>query len=343
MKVVILHDEVRADARPDELDTLVQADCVAQALGELGHESERLGLTLNLERAARELRDRKPDCVFNLVESVGGQGRLIYLAPALLDSLQIPYTGAGTEAMFVTSSKTLTKQILASSGIPTPPWFTPEMLQGRTEPAAGRYIIKSVWEEASVGLEDDSVREFGSAAELAAELAARRDRLGGSTFAECFIDGREFNLSLLAADGGTASVGVQVLPPAEIQFIDFAEGKPRIVGYSAKWREDTHEYHHTPRTFDSSDADRPLLAELIEIAQRCWQVLSLRGYARVDFRVDGENRPWVLEVNANPCIAPDAGFTAAAERAGLTFAQLVERLVVDALRNKNDVSDPAGV
>jgi D-alanine-D-alanine ligase len=322
----------------------------------------RLGLTLDLERAARQLREANADCVFNLVESVGGQGRLTYLAPALLDSLRIPYTGASTEAMFVTSSKTLTKQMLALNGIPTPRWFAPESLANRAGPMAGRYIVKSVWEEASVGLEDDSVREFHSPAELAAELAARRDRLGGSAFAESFIDGREFNLSLLADELGTptlASVGkplsegpaglnpaarpctgvsppaaVQVLPPAEIQFIDFAEGKPRIVGYSAKWREDTHEYHHTPRTFDFADADRRLLAELIETARRCWQVLGLRGYARVDFRVDGENRPWVLEINANPCISPDAGFTAAANRAGLAFVQVVERLVADALRYK---------
>lgn len=328
MKILILHDQLSPDARPDEVDALVQADCVAAALKELGHESSRMGVTLNLQEAADRIREQQPDCVFNLVESLAGQGRLVYMATALLDSLGVPYTGAGTEPMFITSSKTLCKQVLTASGIDTPRWHTPESLAASVGPVAGRYILKSVWEEASVGLEDDSVRDFKNAAELRAELLARRDRLGGAGFAEGFIEGREFNLSVLA-DGKTGSV----LPPAEIQFVDFAADKPRIVGYSAKWREDSHEYNNTPRTFDFVDADCKLLAELIRTAQRCWQVLGLRGYARVDFRVDEHNRPWVLEVNANPCLSPDAGFVAAANRAGLSFVQIIERLLADALSN----------
>jgi D-alanine-D-alanine ligase len=349
MKIVIFHDELSPDARPDELDTLVQANSVSHALRELGHESMRLGCTLNLERVARSLRDLKPDCVFNLVESLAGQGRLIHLATALLDSLGIPYTGAGTEAMFVTSGKTLCKQMLAAHGVPTPRWFTPESLTAHAGPMAGRYIIKSVWEEASVGLEDDSVRDFHSPEELASELAARQHRLGGTAFAESYIEGREFNLSVIAGEAGlvpraaclrvsctggqaaSRTNGPRVLPPAEIQFLGYAADKPRIVGYSAKWREDSHEFHHTPRTFDFADEDRRLLADLIGMAERCWQVLGLRGYARVDFRVDHENRPWVLEVNANPCLSPDAGFVAAAARAGLSFVNVVERLLSNAL------------
>jgi D-alanine-D-alanine ligase len=326
MRIVVLHDELSPDARPDEVDTLVEANAVIHALRELGHEPARLGLTLDLERAAEALRQLRPDCVFNLVESVGGQGRLIHLAPALLDSLAIPYTGAGTEAMFITSGKTLCKQLLAAHGVPTPRWFTPESLDAHAGPIAGRYIIKSVWEEASVGLEDDSVRDFHSPEELAAELDARRDRLGGSAFAEGYVEGREFNLSVLAGEKGP-----RVLPPAEIQFLGFPADKPKIVGYSAKWREDTHEFHNTPRTFDFADADRELLADLIGMAERCWHVLGLRGYARVDFRVDRANRPFVLEVNANPCLSPDAGFVAATARAGLSLVEVVERLLCDAL------------
>lgn len=356
MKVVILHDELSPDARPDEMDAIVQANCVAAALAELGHTSVAMGCTLNLQELAQRLRGLKPDCVFNLVESLAGHGRLVHLVPALLDSLAIPYTGAGTQAMFITAGKTLCKQILQAHGIATPRWFTPESLAAGDPPSdhepfaaeelpcgtgfqpvqfrdcgtgssfmPGRYIIKSVWEEASVGLEDDSVREFTSAAELLAELTVRRHRLGGSAFAESYIEGREFNLSVIT--GG--DVG-RVLPPAEIQFIGFAPDKPRIVGYSAKWREDTHEFHNTPRTFEFPQEDRTLLHELMDIALRCWRVLGLRGYARVDFRVDQQGRPLVLEVNANPCLSPDAGFAAATARAGLSFPQVVDRLLRDA-------------
>ena len=80
----------------------------------------------------------------------------------------------------------------------------------------------------------------------------------------------------------------------------------------------------------------PLLDELAEIALTCWDLFALRGYARVDFRVDAANRPWVLEVNTNPCLSPDAGFVAAAERSGLTFEQVVEKVVAASQLAGND-------
>lgn len=336
MRVAILHDEVLPTARPDELDTLVQAECVSRALDEIGHKPTRLALSLDLGRAAEHLREMRPDCVFNLVESVSGQGRLIHLAPALLDSLELAYTGTHTRAMFITSNKTLCKQILAVHDIATPGWFTPASLAAHAGPMAGRYIIKSVWEEASVGLEDDSVCDCRRPAELLAEMAARRERLGGTVFAERYVDGREFNLSVICDNDRQVSSRSRVLCPAEIRFVDYAAGKPRIVGYSAKWRQESHEYRHTPRTFEFADRDRGLLADLIRIAERCWQVLGLRGYARVDFRVDSHGRPWVLEVNANPCLSPESGFVAAARRSGLTFASVIEHLLADAVRGSCD-------
>lgn len=326
MRVTILHDELPPNARPDELDALVQADVVADALRELGHEPTRLGMTLNLQRTAESLKELRPDCVFNLVESVASQGRLIYLATALLDSLGLPYTGAGTEAMFVTSCKTLCKKTLATQGVSTLPSFTGSEPDDAVGPVAGRYIIKSVWEEASVGLDDDSVQEFASFAQLRAALNARRSQLGGSAFAEPYVEGREFNLSLL---GGAD--GIQVLPPAEIRFVGYPADKPRIVGYRAKWDEQSPEYHNTPRTFDFDDADRALLGNLTQMAERCWHVLGLRGYARVDFRVDSRYCPFVIEVNANPCLSPDAGFIAAARRAGLSMVEVVRRLIQQAM------------
>ena len=71
------------------------------------------------------------------------------------------------------------------------------------------------------------------------------------------------------------------------------------------------------------------------IALQCWKLFELRGYARVDFRVDAHNRPWVLEVNANPCISPDSGFVAASQKAGLTFEQVIDRIITDSLEKKN--------
>jgi D-alanine-D-alanine ligase len=138
------------------------------------------------------------------------------------------------------------------------------------------------------------------------------------------VDGREFNLSVLAGKNGP-----EVLPPAEIIFEGYTPDMPKIVDYRAKWDETAYAYHHTPRTFDFTSEDYPLLETLKKLALQCWKCFNLSGYARVDFRVDTGGAPWVLEVNANPCLSPDAGFAAALERAGISFEAAVERILSD--------------
>jgi D-alanine-D-alanine ligase len=103
------------------------------------------------------------------------------------------------------------------------------------------------------------------------------------------------------------------------------------VGHRAKWEADSFEFHHTPRRFDFPPGDEELLARLQHLATACWRLFGLRGYARVDFRVDRQGRPWILEVNANPCLSPDAGFIAAADRAGLSFEAMIQRILDQAL------------
>jgi D-alanine-D-alanine ligase len=323
MNVVLLHDRIAPNARPDELDSLVQVEAVSQVLTKLGHACRPLPFSLDLRAVADALADLRPDVVFNFVESVEGHGRLIHLAPALLDALHLPYAGAGAEAIYVTSNKLLTKRMLRAYGLATPPWFT-MTAPGAATAGPGRYIVKSVWEHASVGMEDDAIMEVDGPEALQRQLRNRAGRLGGEAFAESYIDGREFNLALL-----TDRVEPRVLPPAEIHFVDYPAGKPKVVGYRAKWVEDAFEYHHTPRCFDFPAEDQGLLDELRRLARTCWHKFELRGYARVDFRVDAAGQPWILEINTNPCLSPDAGFVAAAARGGLSLEDVVVRLLTE--------------
>jgi len=297
---------------------------VSTALADLGYEPAALPFSLDIESVVRELRALRPAFVFNLVESVEGRGRLIHLAPSLLDHLELPYTGSPTEAIFLTSNKLLGKGMLRAAGIPTPPWYTVHDFSEQPLAHGGPYIVKSIWEHASIGLDEESLVWATNPDELGRILGKRRDRLAGSCFAEAYIDGREFNLSLLADRKRP-----QVLPPAEIRFEGYPTGKPRLVSYRAKWDEDSFEYRHTQRSFAFSGEDRGLLENLARIALECWRAFELKGYARVDFRVDQDGRPWVLEVNANPCLSPDAGFAAAAERAGIAYSQVIARIVAD--------------
>jgi D-alanine-D-alanine ligase len=322
MNIVLLHDQITPNPAADEKDVLVQMDAVGAALAELGHESKRLECTLDLNATGRRLRELRPHIVFNFVESLNGQGRLIHLAPALLESLGLAFTGCPSAAVFTTSNKIVAKQLLAGAYLTTPTWYGESDLQrgagGPFEP--GRYILKSVWEHASIGLDEDSIVDAADAPSLLEALRARTPRLGGEGFAELFVDGREFNLSMLAG---------QVLPAAEIVFEGYEPARPRMVGYRAKWEESSFEYQHTPRRFDFPEGDQPLLRHLVSMAEECWRVFSLRGYARVDFRVDESGSPWILEVNSNPCLSPDAGFAAAVARSGMTYAQAIERILDD--------------
>jgi D-alanine-D-alanine ligase len=318
MNVVLLHDAITPDSSTDEADVLVQVDAIRGALAELGHSSSALAMTLDLSAAAASLARLKPDLVLNLVESLGGQGRLIHLAPALLDSLRIAYTGCPTDAVYCTSNKLLAKRLLKGAGANTPPWFTLAELSNAAPADPARYIVKSVWEHASRGLDEDSVLSAEGPVPLKSALESRLPSLGGEGFVERFIDGREFNLSMLAG---------QVLAPAEIDFAAYAPGKPRVVGYRAKWAPASFEYQHTPRRFEFPASDHGLLDDLKRRATACWALFGLRGYARVDFRVDEAGRAWVLEVNTNPCLSPDAGFAAAVERSGLSFTQAIDRIL----------------
>ncbi len=330
MRTVILHDTVSEESAPDEKDVLVQAAAVKAALEHLGHETVVFACDLDLSALIHQISDTAPDVVFNLVESLGRHGALIHLVPFLLEAYPVVFTGAPADAMMATSNKLMAKTLLLAAGLPTPAWAgpfpattSPLLKTGPPQhPREKPWIIKSVWEHASIGLDEDGIVYGGSTDALLTEMKRRAKRMGGACFAEVFIPGREFNLSVLDGPDGPT-----VLPPAEIVFEGYGPDKPRIVGYRAKWDPDAYEYTHTPRCFDFPPHDRPLLAALEETALAAWRCLGLKGYARVDFRVDADLRPWILEVNANPCLSPDAGFAAALERAGIPFPVAVDRIL----------------
>jgi len=322
---------------------LAQAAVVREALSSRGDDVTALPCTLDLQAAADALRQSRPDVVFNLVEALGGADRWMPLATLLFEGLGLPFTGADTAAMLATSDKLAAKRRLRVAGLPTPDWIAAEQLPQATAPDPGeshrselrlsgrrRMILKPIWEHASLGMGDDAVVDLDPDAPVADarhRLELRERITGRPYFAEAYIPGREFNLSLLTDAAG----GPLVLPPAEIDFSAYPAGKPRIVGHAAKWDESSFEYQQTPRRFSFSPDDAPLLAELAELARRCWELFGLRGYSRVDFRVDEQGRPWILEVNVNPCLAPDAGFAAALEQAGLSLPEAIGR-IVDAAR-----------
>jgi D-alanine-D-alanine ligase len=327
-KIVILHSDILPDASQDELDCLIQAQAIAEALRALNYESILLPFELNLNHTITMLQSLKPHAVFNIVETLDSKGSLIYFAPAVLDSLQIPYTGCGTQAMFQTSNKPLAKKIMHYAGIATPDWIEQDGFSSQKE-ISGEYLIKSSWEHASIGLDENSLISYTNKADILKEMNLRKEKLGGSCYAEVYIDGREFNVALISD-----KAGAKVLPIAEMLFKDYSPDKLKIVDYKAKWDADSFEYNNTIRKFDFQDDDFQLISSLREISLQCWNIFSLRGYARVDFRVDNNGKPWVLEVNTNPCLSPDAGFAAALEQAKIKYHEAIGLIIDNALKSR---------
>jgi D-alanine-D-alanine ligase len=162
MRIAVVHNVLQADSAADELDVLAQADAATEAPRELGHKPLRMNCRLNLSRVRSELRSVEPQMVFNLVESLDGTGRLIHLFPSLLDAMGLPYTGACAEATLMTSNKLLAKAMSDGAGLPTPAWTAPHKacapaLFRRPRENPGRWIIKSVWEHASIGLDAGAI------------------------------------------------------------------------------------------------------------------------------------------------------------------------------------------
>ncbi|HEX6901554.1 MAG TPA: D-alanine--D-alanine ligase [Thermoanaerobaculia bacterium] len=315
-RVVIAHNPTDKGDDPSTADVLEQVQLVASGLNALKISCEALAIPD--WQPWLHLTPEPGMVVFNLMEAPPGVPHVHPDAAAALELMEIPFTGSSAAVLALTTDKLATRALLASEGLPIAPG-------GRLDPDCpsllhripGPWIVKPAKEDASLGLEGDPVGATREATLARAwSLTARFP--GQPLVVETFLPGRELNVSLLAGE---------VLPVAEIVFDGFPEGMSRVVGYEAKWREDSFEYIHTVRRFPGSEEDRELLERVRNLALRSWRVCGLRGYARVDLRLDHNGEPHILEVNANPCLAPDAGFMAAAGQAGLTAGEVVERIL----------------
>ena len=316
-KCCIIYNEPLEGALADELDVLDQVAHIEIHLKELGYSVYRKGISTDFMKEVAILAEEKPDFVFNLVEAINSKGELNYFIPALLNMYSIPYSGNPLEAIFVTSSKTLAGKTMRNAGIKNPGSYLPS--QRDFLKSGQKYIVKPVWEDGSLGITSESVFECKPGFDE--KLKGLDD---SHWFIEDYIDGREFNISVLAGKDGP-----EVLPPAEIVFVDFDETKPRIVDFKAKWEMESFEYTNTVREFPGKKLNNLLEKKLKEAALACWNLFALKGYARVDARTDSNDNVYILEVNANPCISPDGGFVAATKEAGYPFIDVLQRIIND--------------
>jgi len=317
MKCCILYNEPGEGALADELDIIEQAEYVEMHLHQMGIKTYRKGISTNFMIELADLAGDNSGFIFNLVESINNKGELLYFVPAILNMYNLQYTGNPLEAMFITTSKALTNKYLVSSGLSTPKAFLPSEYIGME--SGKKYIIKPIWEDGSLGITSESVFTFTP--EYIETLRKYRD---SHWIIQEYIEGREFNISVLSGEKGP-----EVLPPAEMTFINYDDNRPRIVDFKAKWEVGSFEFENTVRRFPGKELDQILERKLRDLALRCWYVFGLKGYARVDMRVDSDNNPYIIEVNANPCISPNGGFVAATHEAGYKFTDVLKWIIND--------------
>ena len=299
-------------------DVLDQVEAIEKALGELGRPSVRIPFRRDPSEPIKAIRERDVKMVFNLCETVDEDPRFAGHPAAVLELVGIPFSGSPSCALTLSTDKWITKQLLDSAGIPTPRY----VLYGGTTPleASGlKYpvLAKPRFEDASIGIDQDSI--FRDEGELRAGISAFSRRFGDVLIEE-YIEGREFNVSVFGYPEAA------VLPVAEIDFSGFPEDLYQIVGYRAKWKRDSVEFHHTLRVFPQT-LSPSLISDIGKLAAQCFSLFMLRDYGRIDFRMDGQGNLQVLEVNANPCLSPDAGFAAAMEKTGLSYRSMVDQLI----------------
>ncbi|MFZ5766638.1 MAG: D-alanine--D-alanine ligase family protein [Thermodesulfobacteriota bacterium] len=317
MRIAIVHNRPLPEGAQNwqsSRDVLQQVEAVRHALGELAIDAVALPFDRDAGAFIATLGREKVTALFNLCESVDEDPRLIGHPAALFELLGLPFTGSGSLALMLSTDKLLAKRQLVAAGLPTP-----EFLSYDGGEVAGLVdfplpaIIKPRWEDASIGIDQESI--VTKKKELTEKLPLFY-RQYGPLLLERFIDGREFNISLFGYPTP------HILPVAEIDFSDFPGELRRIVGYRAKWDESAFEYHHTPRIFPEKLS--PLLERnLRKVAAAAYRLFLLRDYGRIDLRLDDLGRIYVLEANANPCLSPDAGFVAAAGQCRMGFTDII--------------------
>ena len=311
MKIALLFDGLSALGKAPELMLLDSIEAVETALQEFATEVVRVPVT-NDGRWVERIRKGKFDLVFNLCEGIDGEAVFESMVISVLELLGIPFTGSSSWTTALTLRKNLVNAMLDRAGLPVPRWA--HIRKGDDVTSVGfPAICKPVAEDASVGIEQRSV--VRSMRALSSRVEAMLEGWD-EVLVQRFIDGREVNVGI---------VGDEILPIAEIDFAKMPRGMWHIVSYRSKWEtgsdEDLGAKPNCP-----ADLTEDLANELTVIARAAWNVVGGEGYGRADFRIDQSGRPWLLEVNANPDISPNAGLARMAGVVAMDYSALIRRI-----------------
>ena len=314
MDITILAYLEPGDATPD-----VVVEQAAAALTECGHQTSVLTIRRDVEELVRGLKARKPQLVFNLVESFGDDilGGVMGVA-GVLDLLQVPYTGGGPGEIFLQEDKALAKKLLAFEGIRYPDFAT---FPANADFETGGNLrmplfVKPLRMDASIGIDERSL--VRNTQQLMERVLYIQKTFGDAALAEEYIEGREFYVGVL----GNAEL--VAFPPIEMDFSGLKEGSLRVMDNQAKFDETSERFHGTKAVLAAIEPE--LRAKLQKASIDAYRALRVCDYGRVDLRLTETGEVYVIEVNANCYLEQSSEFVTAAAAHGIPYPALLNRI-----------------
>jgi D-alanine-D-alanine ligase len=285
-----------------------------------GHEVHPLGTGDDLRAIRTAIEEWKPDIAFNLLEHFHGVSIFDQNVVSYLELLHIPYTGCNPRGLMLARDKALSKKLLAYHRIPVPDFVVFPM--GRTVRRPKRMgfplIVKSLTDESSIGISQASVVDDD--AKLKERVRFIHDTNGTDAIVERYIEGRELYVGILG------NQRLQVLPVWEMLFTKMPEEARRIATDRVKWSS-AYQKKHGIKTTAAKNLPDGTAQAIQQMCKRVYRTLGLSGYARIDLRMDEQGRAYVLEANPNPQLAYGEDFAESAERAGISYEALLQRIV----------------
>lgn len=323
-RVVVLYNAAdpmpgRRDEQASERASATAATQAAGALAATGFRTALMPVQSRLTDLVDGLRRARTSVVVNLCEGFAGRSAFEAQVAGVLELMGIPFTGNPSTALFLCQDKHRAKAVLKAWGLRSPRgWraMSADELPGHLQ---FPLIVKPVAQDASIGINPDSMVHDRAA--LRRQIARLVKRYGQAALIEDYIDGREFNVPIVED-----IAGFRALPVSEIVFRDLPKALPRIVGYDAKWKTTCNWYRQTEPVCPARVSAR-LAGRLGKLALTACAALRVRGYARVDFRVDLRGRPFILEVNPNPDTSREAGWAQSLAAAGIAYETFWEQQI----------------
>jgi len=298
---------------------------VITTLKALGHEVQPLGVHDDLGDIRRAATEWKPHIAFNLLEGFDDITIFDQNVVSHLELLKLAYTGCNPRGLLLARDKSLSKKLLAYHRIPVPEFevFRIGRPIRRSKRLAFPLIVKSLTQEASIGISQASVVD--SDEKLKERVTFIHESIGTAAIAEQYIEGRELYVGILG------NQALQALPVWELFFMNMPPDAKRIATDRVKWSV-KYQKKYGIDSGPAKELPDALTANIQHICKRAYRALELSAYARVDMRLDDAGRVWVLEANPNPQIAKGEDFAASAEKVGIAYEALLQRIVNLGLR-----------